>query len=269
MKRFLISFSVGLLLMGFNGAEQYRAVKNTSFKKGEKLTYRLHYGFINAGEAVMEISDKVYYVNNRPCFQINVDGRSTGMFDYILRIRDTWGTYMDTSAMLPHRFYRYIEEGKYRKNEVTDFDHFNDSVIVKVYDKKNKNVEKGRKSYGIPNNSQDMVSGYYYLRTLDYNKMSVGKIIDLSGFFEDTNYDFKVRFLGREVIKTDLGKMNALVLAPIMPENSLFKGEDAIRLWISDDRNKIPLKVQAELTVGAVEIDITGYKIDGRSFKKP
>lgn len=269
MKKILFTTALAIFLMGFGGAQQYRTVKNASFRRGETLNYRLHYGFINAGEAVMEISDKIHLVNNRPCYQIDVQGKSTGMFDYILRIRDTWGTYMDTSAMLPHRAYRYIEEGKYRKNETTDFDHFKDSAVVKVFDKKNSNLEKSKKSYRIPENSQDMISGYYYLRTFDYNKMAVGQIIDLSGFFEDTNYNFKVRYLGREVLDTDLGKMKAIILQPMMPENDLFDGEDAIKLWISDDKNKIPLKVQAEMFVGAVEIDITGYKIDGRSFKRP
>lgn len=270
MKKWIFLTLLSLSLSGFTqmGDGTLPVSPEIAFHPGEKLTYRVHYGFINAGEAVMEIHDKIQMVNDRPCYKINVEGKSTGMFDYMLRIRDTWGTYLDTTALLPHRFYRYVEEGKYRKYEITDFNRLKDSVIVKNLDKKNKKDVRKVQHFPIPENAHDMVSGYYYLRTLDYSKIKPGTIIELDGFFENTSYNFPVRFMGKEMVNTDLGKLNALVLQPIMPENSLFSGEDAIKVYISDDANKIPLKVKAEMFVGAVEIDITSYKVKGRSVNR-
>ncbi|MDN4166252.1 DUF3108 domain-containing protein [Cytophagales bacterium LB-30] len=270
MKKWIFLTLLSLSLSGFTqmGDGALPVSPEIAFHPGEKLTYRVHYGFINAGEAVMEIHDKIQMVNDRPCYKINVEGKSTGMFDYMLRIRDTWGTYLDTTALLPHRFYRYVEEGKYRKYEITDFNRQKDSVIVKNLDKKNKKDVRKVQYFPIPENAHDMVSGYYYLRTLDYSKIKPGTIIELDGFFENTSYNFPVRFMGKEMVNTDLGKLNALVLQPIMPENSLFSGEDAIKVYISDDTNKIPLKVKAEMFVGAVEIDITSYKVKGRSVNR-
>ncbi|MDX1628774.1 MAG: DUF3108 domain-containing protein, partial [Fulvivirga sp.] len=226
---------------------------------GEIIEYKVHYGFINAAEGKMMISEDLHEINGRPCYKIDVFGRSIGMFDLFLRIRDNWGTYLDTASIFSHRFYRKIEEGKYRKHEIVDFDQASHEAKVRTFDNK-KQAWRPVERFDVPANVQDMVSGYYYLRTFDFNKIKIGDIIKIDAFFDDTIYDFKIRYQGKDVVKTKIGDINALVLAPIMPENSLFEGEDAIKVWISNDRNKVPLKIKAEMFVGAVEIDIVSYK---------
>ena len=127
--------------------------------------------------------------------------------------------------------------------------------MTTILDKQTKEPRKTLK-FEVPNNVQDMVSGYYFLRTMDFSKIEVGTVIVLDAFFDEEQYDFKVRYLGKESLRTKLGKFNTLVLQPIMPDNKLFSGKDAIKVWLSDDTNKIPLKIKAKLVVGAVEIDI-------------
>lgn len=242
--------------------EEYRKVKNTNFEPGEVIKYKVHYGFVNAAEGKMIISDQLFDINGRPCYKIDVFGRSTGMFDLFLRIRDNWGTYLDTSAIVSQKFYRVIEEGKYRKHEIVDFDQHENVASVRTYNKKKK-IWRPTKKYDIPANVQDMVSGYYFLRTYDFKNLKKDDIINIDAFFDDEVYDFKIRYLGTETIKTKLGKIRSLVLSPIMPDNSLFDGEDSIKVWISNDANKVPLKIKAQMFVGAVEIDITEYKKRG------
>ena len=82
----------------------------------------------------------------------------------------------------------------------------------------------------------------------------------MAGFLEDSTYHLKVRYLGPEKLKTKFGVINAFAIEPIMPKNKLFRGENSIKGWFSDDKYKIPLKIKAEMFVGAVEIDITGYE---------
>lgn len=101
-----------------------------------------------------------------------------------------------------------------------------------------------------------MVSGYYYIRTLDFSKIPEGEVVTIDAFFDEERYDFKIRYVGKETLRTKLGKFNAIVLQPLLPKNGLFTGEDAIKVWISDDANKIPLKVKASMFIGAIEIDI-------------
>ncbi len=226
-----------------------------TFSKGENLEFRVHYGLINAGEAVMQIDNQPALINNHMCYKIDVYGKTTGMFDFFMRVRDNWGTYLDADEFIPRRFYRYIEEGRYRKNEIVDFDHESQKAIVSRLGKTTKTLKK-KVEFDIPGKCQDMVSGYYFLRTLDYSKISEGEILHLEGFFDDETWKMNVRFKGRETINTKLGEIKTLAFAPIMPENSLFDGEDSIQFWLSDDENKIPIKIKAKMFIGAVEIDI-------------
>ena len=226
-----------------------------SFSNGEKLEFRIHYGLINAGEAIMQIDNEPAMINGKSCYKIDVFGRSTGMFDFLIRVRDNWGTYLDTEEYVPHRFYRYIEEGKYRKNEIVDFDHEQNKAIVSRLGKTTKTLKK-KVEFEIPTNCQDLVSGYYYLRTIDYTKINVGDTINVQGFFDDDTWNMNVRFMGRETLKTKIGKIKSLVFAPIMPENTMFDGEDSIKYWLSDDENKIPLKIKAQMFIGSLEVDI-------------
>ena len=91
-------------------------------------------------------------------------------------------------------------------------------------------------------------------------------MISLDAFYDKEVYDFKIKFLGREVVKTPLGKIRALVFTPIMAKNDLFEdGEEKIKIWLSDDANKIPLKISAKMWIGAVELDLT----EAANLKKP
>jgi hypothetical protein len=253
MKKWSGFFLLGLITCGFVGNDSYRRVINQSFTTGEVLEYRVHYGIINAGEATIDVSPSLYKINNRVCYKVNVFGRTTGVFDWTLRIRDTWRSYIDTAAFVPQRFYINIQEGRYRKEETVYFDHTKHTV-------QSVEVNSDTKEFKIPPNVQDIVSGYYYLRTIDFDQLKEGTVINVDAFFDDEFYDFKIKYLGKEEIKTKFGKINTVVITPIMPTNSLFKGENPIRVWISDDTNKVPLKVEADMVVGAVAMDLKGYK---------
>ncbi|HVD99312.1 MAG TPA: DUF3108 domain-containing protein [Cytophagaceae bacterium] len=223
----------------------------------ESFEFRVHYGFITAGEAKIEVSDQYYLVNDKICMKASCTGRSSGSFDLVLRIRDNWTTYIDTTTKVSQKSTRTIEEGKYRLKEVVQFNYDNNKAIV---DWENRDKKKGHQEFEISGNLQDIVSGAYYLRVIDYDKLKVGDILEVNSFFEDKLYKLRIRYKGKEQIKTDFGKINALKLAPIMPENGLFEGENSIRLWLSDDKNRLPLKIEADMFVGAVEVDLKGYK---------
>ena len=242
--------AVGVGLMAFNQPEEpLRVIDNDSFTTGEKLHYKVHYGFINAAESVIEIDNKTHMVNDRPCYRVNVFGKTIGSFDFFLRIRDTWRSYIDTEAIVSQRFFRNIEEGKYRKKETVTFDH--NRLLA---------LQEDDKQFKIPKNVQDLVSGFYYMRTLDYSKMKTGEPIKITGFFDEETFVFDVTFKGRETIKTKFGELRVLRLVPKMPKNKLFDGDDAVSVYLSDDQNKIPVKIKAEMFVGAVEIDLTKYQ---------
>lgn len=222
------------------------------------LQYKVHYGLINAAEATIEVDGNLHRVNERPCFKASVTGRTTGSFDVFLRIRDTWRTYIDTTTILPQRFFRNIEENNYRRRETVDFDHVKHMAAVERHGKDKNKVKRG--TYKIPNNVQDIVSGFYYLRTLSYDQRRIGEVIRVQGFFDEDVFSMDVIYKGRETVETKAGTIRAIKLVPKMPSNKLFKGENAISVYLSDDRNKIPVLIQAEMFVGAVKVDMYKYQ---------
>ncbi len=255
MKRryLIISFAIiSILFYSFIQTDNGRVVPNHSFSVGERVEYRVHYGFINAAEAKVDIAKNLSTVSNRPCYRINVTGKTVGAFDMISRVRDTWRSYVDTSAILPLMFQRSIQENKYRKDETVLFNHSRDIAYS--------TIKNETKSYPVPNNVHDLISGYFYLRTINFNNFNEGDIIEMPTFFDGKIYKLKIKYLGKDVISTKFGKTKVIRLNPLIPDNKFFRGENPMKLWVSDDDNKIPLKAEVELVIGSLEMDIKAYK---------
>jgi len=256
---FLVILMLGISAFKEKG-DLYRYIEQECLSPGERIEYRVHYGFINAGEAILKVDEDIHTINNRPCYKVDVFGRTKGFFDLVTTVRDNWGTYLDTSAVVSQMFYQSIKEGKYLKKEVIEFDQVNKLAIVNRLNKKDSSLIK-KDTIPIIANMQDIVSGYYYMRTFDYDTMKADQIFTVAGFFDDTTYHIKVKFLGRDKIKTKIGKFDTFLISPLMPKNTFFRGKNPIKAWISDDQFRIPLKVKAELLIGALEIDIRSYDL--------
>lgn len=257
MKKLLIYLIIPLLtLTAFIQADKPQSPPKDFMSIGEKLEFRVHYGFMNAGDAVIQVHPELYVINNKVCYKATCFGRSVGAFEFITKIRDTWGSYIDTADLLPQRSYRDITEGRYKLKEGVYF-HHKKGIADAEREKRGKTTKY---TYDIPFGVQDMISGLFFLRKFDYNKMCVSDTIKIDAFFEDQLYNLKIRYLGKQKLKTKFGYINAIKLTPVMPENDLFNGENSISVWLSDDKNKIPLKIQANMFVGAVEIDIKSYQ---------
>ncbi len=223
------------------------------FATGEHLEYRVHYGFINAAEATVDVSSKIHQVNSRPCYRVDVSGRTTGAFDLVTRVRDSWQSYIDTSTILPQEFHMSQREGKYRKDQEVKFDRSSDKILSKDAD--------ATKEHRAPDNIHDLISGYYYLRTIDFNRMREGDAVSVKAFYDNEFYDMRVKYLGRDVVKTKFGSINVFKITPMLPnKNNFFEDNDSIRLWISDDENRVPVKAEVDLAIGSIEMDLKRYK---------
>ena len=237
-------------------SDPVRSIPQSSFGRGEVIRYTVHYGLINGGEATVETAGSLERVNDRPCYKATVSGRTTGSFDFVLRIRDQWRAYIDTTSILPIRSHRDIAEKNYRKKETVNYDHIND--LADVQD--NSKDEPKRKTVKVANNTLELVSGFFYLRTFNFDRMRVGEVIKVPGYLDGDNFMLEVTYKGREIVETMAGDVRAFKLVPKLPKNKLFRGEDAISVYLSDDRNKIPVLFQAEMFVGTVKVDMVKYQ---------
>lgn len=220
---------------------------NGSFKVGEYLKFRVHYGIIDAGEATLEIKDEGRKFNNRPTYHIIGNGRTKGAFDWFFKIRDRYESYLDQKAIVPWFHIRDVKEGSFKFFETNIFNHYKNSVVN----------EKG--TFQVPDGVQDLLTSYYYTRCAYTPSIKVGEEIPVQAFFDEKVTPFNVKFIGRETIKSDIGYVRCLKFRPLLLTGRVFKEKEDMTIWVSDDKNYIPVRLEAKLLVGAVKVDLTQY----------
>ncbi len=236
----------------------YPPIKNQSFIRGEVIKFKMTYGIFTVGKGSVNIHPKYHKVNDRDCFKIDVHGKTVGMVDWVADVDDRWGAYIDTAALVPHQFYRFIREGRYKKDEWTNFDHVNRKIEVKTLDNKTGKLREP-KYYDAPAQVRDMIAGFLYLRNMDLSKIKIGDTVSVKGFFEDEFYNFRIIYSGKEAIRVKAGKIRTIVFKPVMPKNKVFDGENSVTAWFSDDKNRIPIKINAAMFIGNAGVELTGY----------
>ncbi|MFN7706102.1 MAG: DUF3108 domain-containing protein [Chryseotalea sp.] len=258
-KRFIFWLAmVTPFLISTKEEEIHPLVKHDSFQKGEYIKYKLSYGIFTVGRGKAEISKQDYMMNNRYCYKVDAFGNTSGMVSWVTDVDDHWGAYIDTASILPHMSYRIIREGRYKLDEYTTFDHEKRIVSVKALDKKTGKF-KEPKQYETGYHTRDMLAGFLYMRTLDFSALKPGDTVMIKGFFEDTFYKQPIVYHGKDVVKVKFGKVRALKFKPVMPDNKLFDGENSITAWFSDDKNRIPLKIDAAMFIGSAGVELTDY----------
>ena len=231
-----------------------------AFEEGEWFKFRIHYGMFNASYAELKVTkDRLKGI---PVYHIKGKGKSTGLLHLFFEVDDKYESYIDRNSVKPYRFIRKIDEGGHTKNIQIDFDHEARTALIHDKKHKTKTVES------IAPETQDMVSAFYHLRNMvDIDKLQAGDEFTLPMFFDSENFDFKLKFLGDETIKTEFGKVAALKFRPYVQSGRVFREEESLTVWISKDENKIPLRIKAKLAVGSLTADLEAFKGLKHPFK--
>ena len=227
--------------------------KPVAYDTGEWFKFRIHYGFINAGYATLEITDAIK--ENKKVYHAIGKGYTVGMSRLFFKVEDNYESYFDKVTNKPYQFVRKIDEGGYTKNMEGFFNQVANKVLVKDY------KHKSEKTIVVTENVQDIISSFYYLRNHpNINSLKVGEAIVIDMFFDDEVIKFKLKFIGKEDIKTKFGTASTMIFRPIVQSGRVFKEEESLTVWISDDENKIPLRIKADLVVGSIKADLDGFK---------
>ena len=251
---------LSLLSLSTEVVRSQDTITSLPFQPGEKLRFALYVGPLHVGDAHLQVRKKMVQCHSKKCLHIRAYGRTIGWWRKLKAVDNIWGSYYLAESHQTSFFYRLIQENNYRKYETTTFYLQKAKAVVRSYKDKKMKKLKEKNSYDILPQTQDMISGYYYLRTLPFEDYLTGYIIQIPVFFEDTFYEMKIRYLGTEYIETELGKIKAYILSPIMPENKLFSGKNAIKVWLSSDKNRVPLRVEAKMFLGSVRVELTSAK---------
>lgn len=220
---------------------------NKPFIVGEKLVYVAHMGWLNAGTATFTLSDSLF--EGEKTFYAQAEARTIGLADKIYKVRDVYSSYFNPKTGLPLLAIRNINEGNYK--------YYNE---VRYIHKEKKVVSQKSGEHEVPENILDMVSAFYYFReSLIKQIKNIGDEIVIDTYFADEVFPLKMRYVGMEQIKTKMGKFSCLKFTPVVEPGRIFDSEDDVTIWISNDKNYIPLKIRIDLMIGSIKCDLIEY----------
>jgi len=242
IRHYTLIFFFSLMSIQLSEGNDFCITNNFSFQAGEVITYKVFYNviglYVDAGTASFTVSNT--RLNNTPAYHIVGLGTSNPSYDWIFRVRDRYETYIDTASLKPMRFGG--------KDELVNFFHDEQKAIS----------TKG--TYPINACMQDVLSSIYFARNIDFSQYKIGDKIPFSMFLDDQVHNIYIRFLGKEVIKTRYGKFNAIKFKPMLIRGTIFEGGELMTVWVSNDFNRIPLRIESPITVGSVKVDMMGYR---------
>jgi hypothetical protein len=222
--------------------------KEPVFKVGEELQYRVKYGFITAAEATLQVQDTDVEFNGQEVQHLIAQGKTSGTFDIFYKVRNRYDSYIDKGLLVPYLYTENIREANYRRNDKVRFYPDQQKIVG------NKGTFKGAKQ------TFDLVSAYYFARSLNLTGISVGEYLKMNYFLDDGVTELSIQYLGKERIKTSLGYFNCLKFSPSIQPGRIFRKDSKLYLWITDDGNRIPVKAQAEILIGSLTLEISGAK---------
>lgn len=272
MKKIILLFFI-VLCLSLSG--QYIRVENfnndyekvdknrneSAFKPGEWLKFRVHYGFLNASYATLHIKSNM--IDSIPVYHVVGRGKTTGFASIFFKVDDTYESYFDKEDGKPYRFVRKLNEGGYTKDEEINFDH--NKEIAVLNDKKNDR----KLNITLKDSVQDLISAFYYLRNnYEFEDLVEGESLELKLLYDDDGiYKFKLKYMGKEILKTKFGKVECLKFRPMVQSGRVFKEKESLSLWVSNDMNKIPIRIKANLVVGAITADLEAFNALKYQFK--
>jgi hypothetical protein len=258
MKKYYLAFLLLTCLAKVYGQEASKT-DEVVFQAGEQITYKLKYGIFTAAEAVIKTENSTQKFDGKPALRIHAVANTAGTFNLLFKVRNQYQTFINPNTLLPYYYSEERKEGGYKHNDKVIFDR--DKNII--------TANSG--TYPFTGNVFDFLSAYYFARNVDISGLKINDKLDLRYFLEDGVHTLTITYLGKERVKCGLGTFNCLKFNPTIIPGRIFRKNSKLYLWITDDKNRIPVKAHVELVVGSLVMDLTqasGLKYDLNPVKK-
>ncbi|MCX6246292.1 MAG: DUF3108 domain-containing protein [Bacteroidetes bacterium] len=234
-------------------AQSLEPVKNSAFIRGEKLKFRAYYdsymtGKVTAGVATLEVKFEDKKIDGRSTYHIIAEGKSKGAFNLFFKVIDRFESYMDEEYLVPWSFIRSTHEQGYSKEDEVRFNQYSGNFSSHTANKKMKT------------GTHDILSAFFYCRTLDFSNLKMGERFPVDFMLDDSVYISLIEFAGREDVETDLGRFHCLKFKPMVATGNVFSQPYPMDIWVSDDKNRIPVLAKSAVIVGSVKLELTEYK---------
>ncbi|MDR0712802.1 MAG: DUF3108 domain-containing protein [Bacteroidales bacterium] len=253
--------TVFLLLLRSNlFAQEQCPIDTRAFDAGEELKYNAYYnwGFIwlHAGEAEFSVKDKQY--NGRKVLHLKAYGTTYKSYDWIFTVREKYQSYIDPETLMPLWYERDVKEGSYTAFENYIFDYPNRRINTYVQKRDRPGVNG---TLELTPCLLDVMTAIYYFRSVDFNRYQTGDQIPIHMILDSHAYHLYIRYLGKETVKTrNKTPYRCIKCAIQLVEGTMFKGDEDAVVWVTDDANRIPVVVEAQIVVGSVKAILTEAK---------
>jgi hypothetical protein len=248
-----LAIAILLLLLGTKASNSQCFRYNTAFHAGERLTYNVMYnwGFIWIGAGDVVFSVKETNFKGRPVYSLDAHGSSYPSYDWFFKVRDSFQSYLDKETLQPLWHLRNTSEGNFNTYEEYHFD-YNKNLIYSATQNTKKPYKKD--TLKTVHCLFDLLTTAYFARNLDFTGITDGQKIPVTLLLENEIYHLYIRYLGKELLKLKNGsRYNTIRFSIQLVEGTVFKaGEDMI-VWVTDDKNHVPVMVEAKIVVGSVK----------------
>ncbi|MDR0292032.1 MAG: DUF3108 domain-containing protein [Elusimicrobium sp.] len=221
----------------------------------EEMRFGVHYSFIRAGTAYIK-TDGVTETSFGPAYKIETLANSAKAIDSVFKVRDINYSWISVKDYSSYGYSQSIREGNYIRDEWVSFDAAQKKFIGSKKKKGDAELIKG----ALEGPVQDMLTSLYFVR-LHAPELSAGKSVTFDVNDGDTTYPLIVRFIKKETLKTPAGKFNCIVVEPGFRKEGIFiqKGK-SLKVWLTDDERRIPVKMETEVFIGSVSASLEEYK---------
>lgn len=230
--------------------------QNTAYKAGEELKYLVYYGIVDGGTAklsVKEIND-----NGQNVYFGEAYIETTGVAKVFCPLADRYTSWYSKTTGLPYKAVRDVREGDYYDYELTTFDRTRNVV---------NSSKKGEKA--VPANISDIVSAFYNARSYQFGKCHIGDTVEFMTYFCGSIYPMYIVYKGNTTVKTKAGKFNVMKFMPICEVGRVFDDEDDMIIYVTNDANKVPVRIELDMLVGSLKCDLIEYKNVANPFSRP
>ena len=232
-----------------------------AFHAGERMDFVLHYrwGSINTDVGTATVTLDSLTFNGEEAFRCDVSGKTTKLFDLFFKVREEFSSWFTRDGLRPLKFFRDTHEGGYEARNTYRYmwDAAEPYIAADIYTSK-----MGQKSMELPLTrcTYDLPALFFFARNMDIENVEPGKRYPMTFAIDDEVFNVYFILYGRETIKVKgLGTVNTIKFAAKLLEGEVFKGEEDMMIWISDDENRLPVYFEAPLLVGKAAGRMSGY----------
>jgi hypothetical protein len=249
-----------LVVLLFTKTALSQEISHYAFQPGEVVHYKAYYNWnfvwLYAGNVSFEVNEKSF--KGKETYQFEAKGQTLKSYEWLYKVDDYFQTFVDKDEFKPLYFERNTSEGRYKVHNQYNFNHDEDYIFSKTDNSKEPYQED---IVEFSDTIFDVLSAIYYSRNIDFDNLQKGEKIPLPMIIDNEVYDLYLRYQGRETIKVkDMGTHTCIKFSAMLVEGTIFNKGEHLTVWVTADKNRIPLMVEAKILVGSVKAIFNGAK---------